>query len=312
MENMLNVFHNIILSALIIHVTTSFPISHDTRLSTTLFSSSETITKIKKQETIQQQQQAIDLIIEAKAKKYFSTISDYTVTNKKRKLEDAPTIEETLLTFNLSEHKPLGCTAEESLVTANDGETHAFISKVTEGGNADMAGIEVGDVIVGVSGSFDDVVEVIGSGLNRVRSLVAGRPKEMNLILKVIRNTNVQIEHEKTLVDMCILPDGEGKDSQVSKCISALYESEYEVDNLEGQKACDDIDTQCMLDMMLGSWGNELNEVMGKTEEEQEQEEIEETVEESKGWSWGNGGGSRSGTFVRDPKTRKMVNIDDQ
>ena len=49
-----------------------------------------------------------------------------------------------------------------------DGAKHVFVSKVTEGGNADKAGIEVGDVIVGVSGSFEDVVEVIGSGLDRV------------------------------------------------------------------------------------------------------------------------------------------------
>jgi len=308
----LPVLHNIIVCALIIHVTTSFSISHDdTRSRTILFSASETATNRMKQETIHRQQEAVDLIIQAKAKKYFSAISDYTVTNKKRKLSDVPAVEERFLTFTMEEHKPLGCTAEESLVPATDGATHVFISKVTEGGNADMVGIEVGDVIVGVSGSFDDVVVVVGSGLNEVRSLVAGRQTEMNLILKVIRNTNVQTEHEKALVDMCILPDGEGKDSQISKCISALYDSEYEIDDMEGPKACEDTETQCMVDMMLGSWGDELNEVMGITEEEHCEGESGEPQKESKGWSWGNGGGSRSGTYVRDPKTRKMVNIDE-
>jgi len=308
---MLHLLHNIILSALIINAATSFSVNHDTHSRTALFSCSETDTNAIKETTIQRQQQAIDLIIQAKAKKYFSAISDYTVTNKKKKLVDVPAVEELFLTFTLDEHKPLGCTAEESLVPSSDGARHVFISKVTEGGNADMAGIEVGDVIVGLSGSFEDVVEVIGSGLNRVRSLIAGRQKEVNLILKVVRNTNVQAVHEKALVDMCILPDAEGKDSYLSKCITALYESDYEIDNVEGPTSCKDSDTECMLDTLLGSWDNEFNEVMGKIGEEQGEKEIEEPQKESKGWSWSNGGGSRSGTFVRDPKTRKMVNIDE-
>jgi len=308
---MLSILRTIILSTLLMHVTKSFSISHDRRSTTTLFSHSQTTTTTTTSTTIQQQQHAIDLIIQAKAKKYFSAIADHTVTNKKQKLVDTPVVEEIFLTFALNEHKPMGCTAEESLVKAEDGSKHVFISKVIQGGNADMAGVEVGDVIVGVSGSFEDVFEVIGTGLDRVRSLIAGREKEMNLVIKVVRNTNVQTVHEKALVDLCILPEGEAKDSNLSKCIEALYGPEFEIDNVEGPKACEDTDTECMLDTMLESWESEVNEVMGIMEAEEKKNPLIKTEKESKGWSWSKGGGSRSGTYVLDPKTRKMVNIDD-
>lgn len=163
-------------------------------------------------------------------------------------------------------------------------------------------------MIVGVSGSFEDVVEVIGSGLGRVRSLIAGRQSEMNLILKIMRNTNVQTEHEKALIDLCILPEGEGKDSNLSKCIEALYGSDYDVTDVEVTKACEDADTECMLDAMLDSWEDELDVMTGVIETEKEVDAPEK--KKKKGWSWASRS-SGSGTYVRDPKTRKMVNIDE-
>jgi len=303
------ILFNIIISTVLLpQVTESFLNNYDTRLRTALLSSSQKSDDITTTRTIQQEQNAIDLIIQAKAKKYFTAIAEIKV-NKKKKIKDAPPLEETFLTFDLEEHKPLGCTAEESVVKAEDGSKHVFVSKVTEGGNADMVGVNVGDVIVGVSGSFEDVVEVIGSGLDRVRSLIAGRQSEMNLTLKVIRNTNIQTEHEKALIDMCILPEGEGEDSNLSKCIEALYDSEYEIDDGEETKACEDADTECMLDAMVGIWGDELD-VMGAGTKIEEKEE-ENTKKKKTGWSWASRS-SGSGTYVRDPKTRKMVNIDDE
>jgi len=53
-------------------------------------------------------------------------------------------------------------------VKEENGAKHVFVSKVTKGGNADKAGVSVGDVVVGVSGSFEDIVKVVGAGLDRV------------------------------------------------------------------------------------------------------------------------------------------------
>ena len=73
-----------------------------------------------------------------------------------------------ILQYTLQTHKPLGCTAEQSLVEEDDGSKHVFVSKVKKDGNAAKAGIVEGDVIIGVTGSFDDVMIVTGLGLEDV------------------------------------------------------------------------------------------------------------------------------------------------
>lgn len=74
-----------------------------------------------------------------------------------------------IYTYTLTTHKPsLGCTAEESLVRGDDGENFVFISKLVSGGLAANAGIEVGDLIVAVSGTFDALEDVFGESIDRV------------------------------------------------------------------------------------------------------------------------------------------------
>ena len=51
-------------------------------------------------------------------------------------------------------------------------------SQVKAGGNAQKAGLKAGDVIVRLSGTFDEVVNVAGLGIDKIKSLVAGRPEE--------------------------------------------------------------------------------------------------------------------------------------
>ena len=71
-----------------------------------------------------------------------------------------------ILNLSLPDHRPLGCTVEESL-----GERYGkvvFCSKVTPGGAAEQAGVQVGDVFIGVSGMFDDVEDVTEAGIERV------------------------------------------------------------------------------------------------------------------------------------------------
>ena len=76
----------------------------------------------------------------------------------------------------LSEHKPLGCTAEESLASVtielpDNGQQkldYVFLSAVKPGGNAEKAGLVVGDVVVGVTGIFGDLENVVGLGIDKV------------------------------------------------------------------------------------------------------------------------------------------------
>lgn len=64
----------------------------------------------------------------------------------------------TKLTIRLEQHKPLGCTVEESLADP----LKVFITKILPGSFADQAGLQIGDVIDGVSGFFGSVTATIG------------------------------------------------------------------------------------------------------------------------------------------------------
>jgi hypothetical protein len=72
-----------------------------------------------------------------------------------------------LVKKELAEHKPLGCTVEESLDTESD-PTVVFVSKIVPGGNADKAGIRVGDVLVGVTGLFGEMTPILKAGIEKM------------------------------------------------------------------------------------------------------------------------------------------------
>ena len=215
-----------------------------------------------------------------------------------------------LHTFQLKEFKPLGCTAEESLNVESDGSKHVFISKVVTGGNAKIAGIQVGDVIVGLSGSFSDVVEVVGSSLERVKSLIAGRNEgDDDLVIMIMRDSDVMSAHESSLVDACVLPDN---DKDIEKCIESMYQADYDmrkgaingnnsdIDANEAEKSCEDDDMDCMLDAMFNVWSDET----GLQKEEKVEEDKKEKKKKPAPWS---SRSSPSGTYVRDPKVSRST-----
>lgn len=72
-----------------------------------------------------------------------------------------------LVTLSLPDHQPMGCTVEESL-DAND--EYVFVSRITEGGNADQAGLQVGDVVVALTGPFggNDLSVVLDAGVDKM------------------------------------------------------------------------------------------------------------------------------------------------
>jgi hypothetical protein len=94
--------------------------------------------------------------------------------------------------YVLNNHKPLGCSVEESLAKDDDGAKYVFVAEVNNGGNAEKVGIRVGDVIVQISGTFDEIVDVAGLGIERVRSLVGGRSEERPLVICIARGSDVK------------------------------------------------------------------------------------------------------------------------
>jgi C-terminal processing protease CtpA/Prc len=69
------------------------------------------------------------------------------------------------LTIEMAEHVPLGCTVDESL---HEDDDFIFISKLTINGHAEEAGLQVGDVIVGVTGLFGELVSTIDTDIEKL------------------------------------------------------------------------------------------------------------------------------------------------
>jgi hypothetical protein len=223
-----------------------------------------------------------------------------------------------LLTFHLQEYKPLGLTAEESLAPKDVSGTyhHVFVSKVIPNGNADKVGIQVGDVIVGISGLFGSTECVVGESLEKVKGMIASQRDHSSsgnnndscgLVIKVVRGSLVMNDHESALVDLCTLPENEAK---VDQCIETLYKRDYDLkvatnDNDVLPPPCDDAETECMLDALFSSWENETD--LDAEDNMNESEQQESGIQKPAPWS---SRSSPSGTFVRDPKTGKMINID--
>mmetsp|Transcript_27367 Transcript_27367/g.38492 ORF Transcript_27367/g.38492 Transcript_27367/m.38492 type:complete len:302 (+) Transcript_27367:136-1041(+) len=208
--------------------------------------------------------------------------------------------------FTLEHHVPLGCSVEESLAVNQEtgnyaDDQHVFVSKVTEGGNADAAGIQVGDVIVGVTGTFGVVSDVSGLGLDHIRSLISAVLPHNPLQLVVARGTGVMEAHESAIVDLCIMPETNA--NEIDSCVKAIHNMAY-VDDEEVVVDCSsDGEEECMLDDVFAMWAEDLPEQPQAKEEEPKEEE---SAPKPAPWS---SRSSPSGTYVRNPKTGKMENI---
>ena len=78
-----------------------------------------------------------------------------------------------LLELSIFPHRPLGCTVEESLAaleqSSSSAHNYVFVSKVVPGGNAEHAGLQTGDVLVGLSGLFDgEIMDVAHVGVEKM------------------------------------------------------------------------------------------------------------------------------------------------
>jgi len=175
--------------------------------------------------------------------------------------------------FEVEDHKPLGCTVEESLANEADGARYVFVAEVNRGGNAHKAGLRTGDVIVQLSGTFDEVVDVAGLGIERIRSLVSGRPAESPLVMRVARGSDVMARHEVHLVESCII----GDDAATAECITYIYSADDDMSLYEeNPTACTKDDgTEYMLDSMWKEWSEGLVVIVEEKKEEVNVEKVE-------------------------------------
>lgn len=141
---------------------------------------------------------------------------------------------------------------------------------------------------------------------------MAARPNEEELDFRIVRGTQVLAQHESALVDLCA---SVGEDDQaIEECVVAFLTSAYAEDEDEPvpNGSCDaDEDTECILDDMFDTmWGDEFAETSTPSAKKEEAKSEEEAKpKSSKPLPW-RSRSSGSGTYVRDPATGEMKNID--
>lgn len=140
--------------------------------------------------------------------------------------------------------------------------------------------------------------------------MVSSRPEEEPLALQVARGTNVFDEHEKAVVELCSTDAG---DVEVEQCVVdylSMDSKDEAVRNkqaaVEEEEECDmeGDDADCMVGNMMDLWAADLPDLPPQPKD---LGSMEEPAEKVKPWSSRSSG---SGTYVRDPVTGEMKNID--
>ena len=213
-------------------------------------------------------------------------------------------------------HRPLGCSIEESLEETNK---FVFVEKVNAGSNAAKAGLQEGDVIVQITGLFEDTMEKVAtSGIESIKSLVTSCPESKQLKLVVARNTGVMERHNEVIVELCGKTDNE---KEVEDCIldflKSGYSDEPNEDMLENCSS-EDENAECMIEDIYNLWAADEQAVSsslnnngrsrtGSVKDDRVPPLTGPESNQPKPWS---SRASPSGTFVRDPVTGQMRNID--
>lgn len=138
---------------------------------------------------------------------------------------------------------------------------------------------------------------------------MASAPDESVLVLQVVRGSKVLQRHEEALVDLC---ETSGKsDKEVEDCVVDFLSAGYADLSSSQQGSSEDVDTDeigdddLMIDDMINLWAEELPpdpSLSGIADATGDA-----TASKPKPWS---SRSSPSGTYVRDPVTGKMRNID--
>ena len=126
--------------------------------------------------------------------------------------------------------------------------------------------------------------------------------------MHMARGSGVLERHESAVVDLCQSPGA--SDKEVENCVTDFlacgYSDPTSGDDDEEEQLCDDADEECLIDNMMNLWADELPPpptTSGITDQPGEG-----SAKKAKPWS---SRSSPSGTYVRDPVTGQMRNIDE-
>jgi hypothetical protein len=145
------------------------------------------------------------------------------------------------------------------------------------------------------------------------KGLVGAVAEDEPLVLQIARGTGVLERHEAAVVDLCQTPGA--NDKEVQDCVVDFLAFGYDTtpDVLSEEEAAadeecnpDDDEADCMIDSMLDMWADELplpSTTSGITDSSGDNSQ----GSQPKPWSSRSSG---SGTYVRDPVTGEMRNID--
>ena len=143
--------------------------------------------------------------------------------------------------------------------------------------------------------------------------MVGSVDDEDPLIFQIARGSGVIERHETAVVDLCQINGA--SDKEVENCVVDFLKEGYNdaagasgtTTDEEEDLDCDagDEDAECMLDGMMNLWADELPPP--PTTSGISDLPDDNTVKKAKPWS---SRSSPSGTFVRDPVTGEMRNLD--
>lgn len=140
--------------------------------------------------------------------------------------------------------------------------------------------------------------------------MVSAMPTGEPLTLQVARGTEVLQRHETAVVDMCNQVGT--SDKEVENCVVNFIAEGYASDvqepaSADEDDACEnDDDADCLIDDMMNLWADELP-APPTTSGITDAVNGDRSANKPKPWS---SRSSPSGTYVRDPKTGQMRNID--
>jgi hypothetical protein len=141
------------------------------------------------------------------------------------------------------------------------------------------------------------------------KGLVGAVADDEPLVLQISRGTGVLERHEAAIVDLCQTPGG--SDKEVEDCVVNFLAFSYDTTVSEEEKNDEECNLEddaadCLIDSMINLWADELPlppTTSGITDSSGD----DSSGSKPKPWSSRSSG---SGTFVRDPVTGEMRNID--
>jgi hypothetical protein len=138
------------------------------------------------------------------------------------------------------------------------------------------------------------------------KRLVSAVPDEEPITLQIVRGTDVLEKHETAIVDLCNLSGS--SDKEVENCVVDFLSGGYTEDTSddEAEASNSEEDANDLLDGMMNLWADEVP-LPPTTSGITDQPNGDNTAKKPKPWSSRSSG---SGTWVRDPRTGEMRNID--